>query len=111
MAGFEHTSELRPMKFKEAMATLDKPHWEVAVKDEYEKMIQYKVWEEVDTEEVPDQKKYRSTVLDGVLSPCNVQKIRGRGQDCVKFWMTDMTSTSSKKRKDTIKNKKNYPCV
>ena len=55
--GFEHTSELRPMKFKEAMATPDKPHWEAAVEDEYEKMMQYKVWEEVDAEEVPEDAK------------------------------------------------------
>jgi hypothetical protein len=32
--GFDNTNELKPMKYKVAMASLDKKHWEVAVEEE-----------------------------------------------------------------------------
>jgi hypothetical protein len=51
--GFEHTAELRPMKFKEAMATKDKAKWLVAVKEEFDRMQDHKVFKLVAEQDVP----------------------------------------------------------
>ena len=53
MAGFTHTSELKVMKFKEAMAGLDKKKWETAVEEEHNKFEKYRVFENVKMEDVP----------------------------------------------------------
>eukprot|EP00957_Ditylum_brightwellii_P146516 11154868-Ditylum_brightwellii.AAC.1 len=60
--GVQHTSELKVMKFDEAMATKDKPEWEVLVGKEHDKFQKYMVWEPVDKSEVPaDAKVLTST--------------------------------------------------
>ena len=41
--GFGHTSELRVMKYNEAMNTPDAPHWRDAIEEEYSKMTMYNV--------------------------------------------------------------------
>jgi len=51
--GFDNTSELRPMKYKEAMATSDKAGWEVAVKEEHDRMDGGGVMKAVPESEVP----------------------------------------------------------
>ena len=55
--GFEHTSELKVMKYDEAMATPDKPYWEDEVEEEFRKMDTYKVFQPVPKEEVPKDAK------------------------------------------------------
>ena len=43
-SGFDHTSELHVMKFKQAMKSADKENWEKAVNEEHERMVKHKVW-------------------------------------------------------------------
>ena len=45
--GFDHTSELHIMKFKQAMKAADKQHWKKAVNKEHERMKKHRVWEPV----------------------------------------------------------------
>ena len=51
--GFDHTSELHVMKFKQAMQSVDKDHWMKVVDEEHEGMHKHKVWQLVDNKEVP----------------------------------------------------------
>jgi len=55
--GFTHTSELRTMKYNEAMKTPDKPHWDDAVAEEHRKFEAYQAWKEVDRDKVPADAK------------------------------------------------------
>jgi len=60
--GFDHRAELHVMKFKQAMKTVDKEHWQRAVGEEHARMQKHKVWEAVKREEVPaDVKVLTST--------------------------------------------------
>ena len=59
--GFENTSELKVMKYAEAMAGPDKKQWTQAVKEEYERFLKYGVFEPVKKEDVPDGAKILST--------------------------------------------------
>ena len=45
--GFDHTSELHVMKFKQAMKLTDKEHWKKAVNEEHKQMEKHRVWEPV----------------------------------------------------------------
>jgi hypothetical protein len=51
--GFQHTSELKPMKYRQAMMTKDKKRWEKAVEEEYERMSSHNVWQAVLRKDVP----------------------------------------------------------
>ena len=51
--GFENTTELHVMKYKEAMASKDAKAWKRAVEEEHERMVKHKVWTPVPREEVP----------------------------------------------------------
>ena len=51
--GFTHTSELRPMKFKEAVAGPESDEWRDAVEEEFDRVIKHNVWEPVKKKEVP----------------------------------------------------------
>ena len=51
---FEHTTELKPMKHKEAMKTKDKPKWQKAVKEEHGNFTRCNVVQAVPKNEVPD---------------------------------------------------------
>ena len=55
--GFGHTSELKVLKYDEAMATPDKPYWDDAVDVEHGKMIKYDVFEETNMADVPEGAK------------------------------------------------------
>ena len=59
--GFEHTEELKPMKYKEAMATKDKVQWQKAVDEEHKRMVKHKVWEAVLRKDLPQAEKIIST--------------------------------------------------
>ena len=59
--GFENTTELRPMKYQEAMATADKSQWEKAVKEEYDRLVQHKVFKLVPKSLVPKKAKILSS--------------------------------------------------
>lgn len=54
---YGNTNELKVMNYKEAMATLDKEEWEKVVKVENEKMVKYNIFEVVNPEYVPPNKK------------------------------------------------------
>ena len=51
--GFEHTQELHAMKFEEAMQTEDKKKWEVAVEEEYNRMLKHGVFKPVAINNLP----------------------------------------------------------
>ena len=53
--GFENTSELHVMKYKEAMATKDAESWKKAVEEEHERMMKHNVWKPVPRVEVPKE--------------------------------------------------------
>ena len=55
--GFDHTSELHVMKFKQAMKSVDKENWEKAVDEEHERMVKHKVWQAVKRDNVPPNAK------------------------------------------------------
>jgi hypothetical protein len=43
--GFENTAGLKPMKYNEAMDEPDKAKWQIAVDEEHERMVKYRVWQ------------------------------------------------------------------
>jgi hypothetical protein len=51
--GFKNTNKLHVMKYKQAINGKDKDQWEVAVKEEHDRMVKHKVWEGVICEDVP----------------------------------------------------------
>ena len=55
--GFTNTNELRVMKYDEAMAGPDRDKWIEAVKDEYENLRHYKVFEPVSKDDLPKDAK------------------------------------------------------
>ena len=55
--GFDHTSELHLMKFKQAMRSTHKEHWMEAVNEEHKQMRKHKMWKPVDRAEVPREAK------------------------------------------------------
>jgi hypothetical protein len=55
--GFENTSELRVMKFKEAMKGSDNENWQKAVDEEHDRMQKHRVWEAVLRDGIPAQAK------------------------------------------------------
>ena len=54
--GIEDTSELKVMKYKEAMKD-DPVNWLPAVKEEHDRMVKHKVWKPVKKSEVPVRSK------------------------------------------------------
>ena len=52
--GFENTSELKVMKYKEAMETDERENWKKSVEEEHERMKKYKVWEPIEEKNVPE---------------------------------------------------------
>jgi hypothetical protein len=56
-----HTDELKPMKFKKAMETEDKIHWEAAVEEEYERFQKSGALKTVPIADVPRGAKVVST--------------------------------------------------
>ena len=59
--GFANTQELIPMKFKEAMAGPERNEWITAVAEEYQRMVRYKVFQEVERNKVPIGSKILSS--------------------------------------------------
>jgi len=59
--GFQDTSELKPMKYKEAMKTKDANEWQKAVEQEHERMIARSVWKAVKRKDVPNTAKILTT--------------------------------------------------
>jgi len=55
--GFFNTSELKPMKYKEAMATADKEKWIIAVKEEWDRMVKNQVFWLVKRSEIVENSK------------------------------------------------------
>jgi hypothetical protein len=55
--GFVNTAELHPMKYSEAMAGPDKEHWKKAVKEEYQRMVDHKVFRLVKRSDIPKDAK------------------------------------------------------
>ena len=51
--GFENASELHVMKHKKAMATEDRPKWEVAVEEEHQRMVDAVAWKAIMIKDLP----------------------------------------------------------
>ena len=45
--GFEHTGELKVMKYEEAISGPDRDKWKKAIADEHKRMVKHKVWKTV----------------------------------------------------------------
>ena len=56
-AGFNHTSELHVMNYKQEMASADAAEWQVEVDKEHERMVKNDVWEIVPKSKVPPKTK------------------------------------------------------
>ena len=59
--GFANTKELHVMKYAEAMKGSEKKEWELAVEQEYNRMVDHGVFEVVPTEDVPKDAKVLSS--------------------------------------------------
>lgn len=59
--GFEHTSELKVMKYSEAMSGPDKKEWEEEVENEHKRMKYNKAWEPIHASQVPKGAKKLTT--------------------------------------------------
>jgi hypothetical protein len=59
--GFEDTTELHVLKYKQAMATPEKEKWKQAVKEEHERMKEHNVWDPVPKTEIPKGGKVLTT--------------------------------------------------
>ena len=55
--GFENTTELHVLNFREAMASSDKDKWMRAMEEEHDRMIKHKVWKAVPPSAVPKGEK------------------------------------------------------
>jgi hypothetical protein len=55
--GFEHTTELHVLKYREAMASKDAMQWTKAVEDEHNRMMENGVWDPVPKAAVPPDAK------------------------------------------------------
>ena len=51
--GFEHTEELKPMKYKEAISSPDGQAWKVEILNEYKRMVDNDVFEVVSKKDLP----------------------------------------------------------
>ena len=61
-AGFNHTSELHAMNYKQAMASADAVKWQVEGDKEHERMVKNDVWEIVPKWGVPHMTKILKSV-------------------------------------------------
>ena len=59
--GFDNTTELHVMKYNEAMKSRDKMHWKKAVREEYNRMEENRVWSPVAKSDVPHDAKILSS--------------------------------------------------
>ena len=59
--GFTHSSELKTLNYKQAMASKDTCKWKKEIKKEHERMLKYKVWEPVPKKDVPNAQPLTST--------------------------------------------------
>jgi hypothetical protein len=55
--GFNHTTKLHIMNYREAMSLADKDKWIVAMEEEHDRMAHHQVWKAVPPSEVQDNAK------------------------------------------------------
>jgi hypothetical protein len=99
--GFEHTGELKVMKYKEAMDSLDKTKWEQGVEAEHEKMITYQVFEPVDVNEVPQDAKILTSTWVIKKKADGTCRARLRGYEQIDGLHFDSSDTSAPVVNDT----------
>ena len=94
--GFYNTSELRPMKFKEAMK-VDREGWTKAVKEEHERMVTNGVWKAVKKKDVPSGAKILTSTWACKLKSNGTKRARinGRGYEQIDGVHYDSSSISS----------------
>ena len=94
--GFNNTKELRPMKYKEAMAT-DKKGWTKAVEEEHERMVTNGVWKAVKRDNIPSRAKVLTSTWACKLKSNGVKRARinGRGYEQIDGIHYDSSSIHS----------------
>ena len=94
--GFFNTSELRPMKYKEAMK-VDREGWTKAVREEHERMVANDVWRAVKKKDVPSGAKILTSTWACKLKSNGTKRARinGRGYEQVDGIHYDSSSISS----------------
>jgi hypothetical protein len=55
--GFDHTTELHVVKYRDAMASGDATQWSRAVEEEHDRMVDNEVWSPVHKEDIPPNAK------------------------------------------------------
>jgi hypothetical protein len=55
--GFDHTTELHVMKYRDAVASGDATQWSRAVEEEHDRMVDNEVWSPVHKEDIPPNAK------------------------------------------------------
>jgi hypothetical protein len=100
--GFEHTGELKVMKYKEAMASPDMTKWEQGVDAEHNMLITYQVFEPVDANEVQDAKILSSTwvMKERADGTCRA-RLTARGYEQIDGLHFDSSDTSVPEVNDT----------
>jgi hypothetical protein len=80
---FENTTELRPMKYGEALQSKDRLKWSKAVREEYDRMVEHKVFQPVPRKQVPPTAKIMTSTWamkkksDGTFRA----RVNGRGYE------------------------------
>jgi hypothetical protein len=94
--GFEHTSELIPMKYNEAMKK-DPKGWGAAIEQEHERMIKHKVWKAVPEESVPKEAKILTSTwaMKQKADGTKRARINARGYEQIPGEHYDETNISS----------------
>ena len=59
--GFDHSSELKVLNYKQAMASNEKAEWMKEIEQEHERMLKYNVWDLVHMKDVPEATPLTST--------------------------------------------------
>jgi hypothetical protein len=59
--GFDNTTELHVMNYREAMASAEKDKWVAAMDEEHQQMVHHKVWKAIPPSEVPKDSKIITT--------------------------------------------------
>ena len=95
--GFTNTSELKPMKYKQAMATADREEWQKAVDEEHKKMASNNVFKVTEKKDLPDGAKVLSSTwaMKKKASGTYRARLNARGYEQLDGMHYDSTNTAA----------------
>ena len=95
--GFEHTSELHPMKYDEAMSKPDKDKWKKGVEEELQRMLKSKVFKAVPKSKVPPGAKILTSTwaMKKKANGTYRARINARGFEQIEGEHYDATATAA----------------